>query len=625
MKKALTVLVAVLVLSFALGCVAYADEGGYFDPSYGYTEQDIIDQGWEIVRWDPRPTCTAGGIAWARMDADDDPEPVNVEPLGHDWDLTKVGDDGEPADEYGWYLVVDEDATCTSEGSMHYQRVCTRCGLVEKGESMPVPFLQHLYNADDSWFLLVAPTCAEGEDGLMINCCALCGAINPDAEPVPVLDPADPDYEDLKYDLHDWGQWTTKIAATCTTGGYEVRYCNYCRLQEDRETPELGHDFQFVGEPERVNCFTYSMNKKCTRCGMDDPGNPYEFPYENPVHRYDLDWELTEEPTCTETGLWERTCMECGRVDTRVEPALGHVFDDRIVRTAVDGDTYFHWIFCDRCGDAFDPATPEEVMDNEALILLRDPDYETGLYHDWNDWICYVEPVEGVTLGHWYRTCKIMGDEDFGDPNCLEREEFVGTQEEFDNMVNPPEPPVPPMKNGLVWTIEEGVPVCRLYENDEVVDFTGMYLYDGGLFYLVGGELQQINGARLVGEVWYFLAGGQAQTQYTGLTEYADEWFYVEEGIINTELSGLVDYNGGIFLVGVGRIQKEVSTLYEDENGDWWYIALGQVQTDYTGLAMYDGEWFYIENGMLVPMNGEVEYDGGLFEVANGQVVAQIA
>ena len=157
-------------------------------------------------------------------------------------------------------------------------------------------------------------------------------------------------------------------------------------------------------------------------------------------------------------------------------------------------------------------------------------------------------------------------------------------------------------------------------------NYSGYVEYNGALFYVAGGTMA----AGVSGLIqdphhpddWYFLAGGQAQTNYTGLTLYDGEWFYVENGKLNTKLADFVSYDGGLFYVGAGRIMKEVNGLAQDPNGsDWYFLANGQAQTQYTGLALYDGAWFYVVDGKLaVDYNGTVEYDGVSFEVVAGMV-----
>jgi hypothetical protein len=388
-------------------------------------------------------------------------------------------------------------------------------------------------------------------------------------------------------------------------------------------------------------------------------------------HRFGDDWEVTLLPTCEEEGVETRYCLDCNptkdktQVDgtsTRPIDALGHEWNSTILTKKADGDAvaqthWIHYVNCTRplyklnektgaidligyCGynsmdAAKNPKDPKEAkLKTNGSLKSTDPEYYTQINntvvgtlivdHDWDDWKCYVKPVEGKTEGHWTRTCKISG--------CGETQDFTGTQAEYDAMINPPTPPHPVLKAGLVPEIKDGVVVYKLYSMGIFQDdFTGIAdtVCEGaeGEYYVVDGIWQNKDmGATLVDGVWYFLANGTVQ-EVTQLAEYDGEWFYVEDGIIDTEMNGLVDYDGGTFMLGAGRIQKEVSGLWENSksiggDGNWYYLANGQVQKDYTGLVQYDGAWFYVENGQLVPFNGEVEYDGEVFTVKEGMVVA---
>ena len=160
------------------------------------------------------------------------------------------------------------------------------------------------------------------------------------------------------------------------------------------------------------------------------------------------------------------------------------------------------------------------------------------------------------------------------------------------------------------------------------VDFTGFMEYNGGLFFVSGGDVvTEANGLvedpNAIG-TWYFCANGQAQLQHTGLALYDGQWFYVVNGVLDTTRAGLVDYDGQSFIIAAGRILIEVSGLIQDPvSGVFYYVAEGRVVREYTGLALYDGHWFYVVNGELATgYTGEVEYDGATFSVAAGQVVA---
>jgi hypothetical protein len=691
MKKALSVLLAVFMLCFVLGCVAYAEDGGYFDAADAYSIADIEDllaDGWVFVHWVTVPSCTEGGVVELSYPDEfgvlGDPEPFPVANLGgHLW--------SDPVP------VIEEDATCTSEGVRHYVCECMRemdlpgdvhfvCPATDTSESEPIPFLQHKFYKDldgnlvtrdaDGNFVdaegnvldpndvvpaayktIKLPNCiltpnAGAEDGEVAVVCAICGAEDPDSEHLTgfvvnfagednfiELNPADGElYELLKYGFHQFGDWTVQIPATCTTNGYAVRYCNVCRHQDDREIPMYNHIDPETGlsayvptYQQRVDCYNYIQHYRCSLCG--DTTFTTEEVYENPVHRYSLDWEVTTEPTCMTTGVATRVCDDCGFEDTRILPKVAHEYSD-VVRTAfidqewdnvniAPKDHYMHWLFCENCGEDLTPDDMEAflqgVEDGCVIPMMSDE----GFWHKWGEWICYTEPTEG-TMGHWVRTCEVMADEEFPeDPNCLEREEFIGTQEEFDEMNNPPHPV---LRTGLYWELEDGEPVCKLYEMGEFKDdFTGIYDFEGGRFFVADGIMcSWASGLNEYDGTWYFLSNGQIQDFYTGLALYDDQWFYLSDGVLDLEKNGLVDYDGSKFLLGAGRIQSEVNGLYLEDD-TWYFIGGGQVATSYTGLVEYDSEWFYVENGVLVPFNGEVEYDGGLFEVAEGQVVAQIA
>ena len=81
--------------------------------------------------------------------------------------------------------------------------------------------------------------------------------------------------------------------------------------------------------------------------------------------------------------------------------------------------------------------------------------------------------------------------------------------------------------------------------------------YDGGLFYVAAGRiLREVNGLAQDpdGSDWYYLAEGQAQTQYTGLAEYDGEWFYVVRGKLAEYYTGPVSYDGNEFWVENGQL-----------------------------------------------------------------------
>ena len=138
-----------------------------------------------------------------------------------------------------------------------------------------------------------------------------------------------------------------------------------------------------------------------------------------------------------------------------------------------------------------------------------------------------------------------------------------------------------------------------VYENGEKSDFTGLYPYDGGLFYILNGQWQRgANGLTLIIDEFWFLANGQVQ-EHHGFAEYDGEWFYLDGGKLDTTASGVYGYDGKTFLVAAGRLVGECTGLAQIPSGEWYYVAEGRVLTEFSGEVEYDGKMFQIVNGKL--------------------------
>ena len=90
------------------------------------------------------------------------------------------------------------------------------------------------------------------------------------------------------------------------------------------------------------------------------------------------------------------------------------------------------------------------------------------------------------------------------------------------------------------------------------VNLAAFVEYDGGLFFVGAGRImKEVNGLAMdpQGSDWYYLANGQAQTQYTGLAQYDGEWFYVVDGKLATDYTGSVEYDGAEFNVVSGMVR----------------------------------------------------------------------
>ena len=136
-------------------------------------------------------------------------------------------------------------------------------------------------------------------------------------------------------------------------------------------------------------------------------------------------------------------------------------------------------------------------------------------------------------------------------------------------------------KNGLVQDPENPDDWYYLANGQVQTQYTGLAEYDGAWFYVNKGKLDTtlaayveydrglffVGAGRIMKEVsglaqdpkgsdWYYLANGQAQTQYTGLAEYDGKWFYVRAGKFAQDYTGEVEYDGAVFLVQNGEVVR---------------------------------------------------------------------
>ncbi|MBO5262000.1 MAG: hypothetical protein J6B45_03040 [Clostridia bacterium] len=106
--------------------------------------------------------------------------------------------------------------------------------------------------------------------------------------------------------IHDFGDWTTKKAATCTVDGTETRTCKNCNVTEER-----------VIKAE---------------------------------HKGFGDWTVITPATCTTKGAQQRVCADCGKVESNTINATGHSLVKQAVKapTCIDSG-YREYNICANC------------------------------------------------------------------------------------------------------------------------------------------------------------------------------------------------------------------------------------------------------------------------------------
>ena len=206
--------------------------------------------------------------------------------------------------------------TCSTEGKE--SRTCTICGTTEE---RAIPTIPHtvVKEADK------AATCTEnGYKGR--EYCSVCNTTIKERTIIPATG-------------HQWGEWHTALAKTCTTDGKEVRVCSKCSEKEERTIPATGHTLkkeegvvatctkdghegntvcEVCGETLKEGKVIPKLghdwsneNGKCTRCG------------ESHEHSFG-EGTTIKELTCTQDGEIDYTCSECGYVKKEITKATGH-------------------------------------------------------------------------------------------------------------------------------------------------------------------------------------------------------------------------------------------------------------------------------------------------------------
>ena len=116
--------------------------------------------------------------------------------------------------------------------------------------------------------------------------------------------------------------------------------------------------------------------------------------------------------------------------------------------------------------------------------------------------------------------------------------------------------------NGVIQSQHTGLALYDgewFYINKGKLDTTINRLveYDGGLFVVaVGRIVREVNGLwqNPADGLWYYVAEGQVQKQYTGAAQYDGSWFYIIEGKLASNFNGTIVYDGATFKVVAGQL-----------------------------------------------------------------------
>ena len=351
-------------------------------------------------------------------------------------------------------------------------------------------------------------------------------------------------------------------------------FCLYCgrpatSLYDYNIIKEIDHAYDGIADfTNPATCIARAkVYDKCENgCGVS------KFLYEegeiNPnAHKfYSWNYVVDGAPTCTTPGTKTATCSWCKTATDTIadpdRPALNHTPGSSADCTSNQT--------CTVCGEVLKYASGHNYkgMTNKEYTNL-------GENHD----------VDGI--------CPNCGDE----IGCIEAHIYYthvdGSEKCACGAIDPDY--VAPIPDGL--NPDDG----WVYEGGVRSDFTGLYPYNGGLFYILNGQWQRgANGLTLIIDEFWYLANGQVQ-EHHGFAEYDGEWFYLDgEGKLDVTASGVYNYDGKTFLVAAGRLVSEYSGLAQIPSGEWYYVAEGRVLTEFTDKIEWNGATFQIVNGKLV-------------------------
>ena len=125
---------------------------------------------------------------------------------------------------------------------------------------------------------------------------------------------------------HDWNDWETKTAATCTTDGEQTRSCKTCDKTETKTIDKTGHAVGDWTITTAAKCEAAGeRTKKCSNCG--ETIQKEVVPATG--HRLD-EGRFVVRPTCEEFGVMEYACMVagCGKTFTENVQPSGHKWEE---------------------------------------------------------------------------------------------------------------------------------------------------------------------------------------------------------------------------------------------------------------------------------------------------------
>ncbi len=237
---------------------------------------------WQTVT---SPTCTATGSDKHVCSTCSHTEYKTTSPLGHN---------------YSSAWTVDKAATCTVVGTKSHH--CSRC--TAKKDATTIAATGHSWSG---W--TVTKQATYEVTGTKVRKCTANGCSATESAVIAKLS--------LDGHTHNFGNWVTETAATCTKNGVQKHTCSICKTFETREITASGHSFGEWMVEKTATCEGDGIQKRaCSDCNetevLTSPALGHKFG----------EWVVKTEATSDKEGLLERTCSICSKTETQATPKL---------------------------------------------------------------------------------------------------------------------------------------------------------------------------------------------------------------------------------------------------------------------------------------------------------------
>lgn len=254
-------------------------------------------------------------------------------------------------------------ATCTEDGYQDYQ--CNGCSATDR---KTLPALGHKHADDDEGTVTKVADCKN--KGEIEYTCITCGDTYTEIT----------DIDKTNHDTDGATVVRVITAATCTTGGKEVRECKTCGSAVEVETDALGHDFTKWVQTKPATCVDDGEEKLvCSRCGADctDKDTQTTRPI-TATGKHNLKTHAKVDAKCTVDGT--DTYYECkvcgklfsdaeGKTEIKTAPVIkaeGHKWGEYITVAATCSADGYKYQVCSVCGDKTAKEATGETMLNHS-------------------------------------------------------------------------------------------------------------------------------------------------------------------------------------------------------------------------------------------------------------------